>query len=87
MDETQLIRAADSNVEAFIELYRRHITRVYRYHMAYIGNAQDAAPKGNRSGIIDPIEIDGVAVFHAEFATAAEIDRAGARHCSVGTHK
>src|SRR5436190_5261366 len=42
MDETQLIRAADSNVEAFTELYRRHITRVYRYHMAYIGNAQDA---------------------------------------------
>lgn len=42
MDEIQLAREALSNIEAFAELYRRHVTRVYRYHMAHIGNTKDA---------------------------------------------
>jgi RNA polymerase sigma-70 factor, ECF subfamily len=42
MDETQLIRDADSNFEAFAELYRTNITRVYRYHMVHVGNANAA---------------------------------------------
>lgn len=42
MDETQLAREAVANVEAFAELYRRHVTRVYRYHMAHTGNVKDA---------------------------------------------
>ena len=42
MDEIQLARDAVSNVNAFAELYRLHITRVYRYHMAHIGNVKDA---------------------------------------------
>ena len=41
-DEIKLARAAVSNVDAFAELYRRHITRVYRYHMAHTGNTKDA---------------------------------------------
>jgi len=42
MDEIHLAREARSNTEAFAELYRRHVTRVYRYHMAHTGNVKDA---------------------------------------------
>jgi RNA polymerase sigma-70 factor, ECF subfamily len=42
IDETDLTRQAISSVDAFAELYRRHVTRVYRYHMARAGNVQDA---------------------------------------------
>ena len=42
MDEIQLARDAVTNVNAFAELYRLHVTRVYRYHMAHIGNVKDA---------------------------------------------
>jgi RNA polymerase sigma-70 factor (ECF subfamily) len=42
MDEIQLAREARTDAEAFAELYRRHVTRVYRYHMAHTGNVKDA---------------------------------------------
>ncbi len=41
-DETDLARQATSDVDAFAELYHRHITRVYRYHIAHTGNVKDA---------------------------------------------
>ncbi len=41
-DETDLAQQAISNVDAFAELYHRHMTRVYRYHMAHVGNVKDA---------------------------------------------
>jgi RNA polymerase sigma-70 factor (ECF subfamily) len=41
-DEIDLARHAVTDVEAFAELYRRHLTRVYRYHMAHVGNVKDA---------------------------------------------
>ena len=41
-DETDLARQALRDVEAFAELYRRNLTRVYRYHMAHTGNTRDA---------------------------------------------
>jgi RNA polymerase sigma factor (sigma-70 family) len=41
-DESDLVRQAFQDVEAFAELYRRNLTRVYRYHMAHVGNARDA---------------------------------------------
>ncbi len=41
-DEIDLAREAGVNAEAFGELYRRHVTRVYRYHMAHTGNVKDA---------------------------------------------
>ncbi len=41
-DETDLARQATTDVEAFAELYHRHITRVYRYHIAHTGNVKDA---------------------------------------------
>ena len=42
MDEIQLARDAVSNIDAFSELYRLHVTRVYRYHIAHTGNTKDA---------------------------------------------
>ncbi|MBI3173872.1 MAG: RNA polymerase sigma factor [Chloroflexi bacterium] len=41
-DEVRLARQAISSAEAFAELYRRHVTRVYRYHMAHTGNVKDS---------------------------------------------
>jgi len=41
-DDLQLAHQARADAEAFAELYRRHVTRVYRYHMAHTGNVKDA---------------------------------------------
>jgi len=41
-DETSLAREAAVNADAFAELYRRHVTRIYRYHAAHTGNVKDA---------------------------------------------
>jgi RNA polymerase sigma-70 factor (ECF subfamily) len=41
-DEVDLAHQARTDAEAFGELYRRHVTRVYRYHMAHTGNVKDA---------------------------------------------
>ena len=42
IDETDLARKAIASAAAFAELYRRHLTRVYRYHVAHTGNVKDA---------------------------------------------
>ena len=42
LDEIRLARNALTDTSAFAELYRRHVTRVYRYHAAHTGNAKDA---------------------------------------------
>lgn len=42
LDDLQLARLALQEADAFAELYRRHLTRVYRYHAAHVGNAKDA---------------------------------------------
>ena len=41
-DETELSQRAIRDVDAFAELYRRHMTRVYRYHIVHVGNVKDA---------------------------------------------
>jgi len=41
-DETDLAQRAVRDVDAFAELYRRHMIRVYRYHIAHVGNVKDA---------------------------------------------
>ena len=40
--EVDLAQRAITDIEAFAELYRRHLTRVYRYLAAHVGNAKDA---------------------------------------------
>ena len=41
-DEAKLARQAVTDIDAFAELYRRHLDRVYRYHVAHTGNWKDA---------------------------------------------
>src|SRR5919106_2166514 len=41
-EESGLAELAITDIEAFAELYRRHLTRVYRYHAAHVGNPKDA---------------------------------------------
>lgn len=41
-DEIDLAHHALTDVDAFAELYHRHIMRVYRYHVAHTGNIKDA---------------------------------------------
>ncbi len=42
VDDTQLAAQARTDAGAFAELYRRHVSRVYRYHVAHTGNVKDA---------------------------------------------
>lgn len=42
MDDAQLALQARTDSEAFAELYRRHVTSVYRYHRAHTDNERDA---------------------------------------------
>ena len=41
-DDVHLAHQARTDAEAFAELYRRHVTSVYRYHMAHTGDVKDA---------------------------------------------
>ncbi|MBI4760021.1 MAG: RNA polymerase sigma factor [Chloroflexota bacterium] len=40
--DEHLAQQARSDKAAFAELYRRHVTRVYRYHLVRTGNVRDA---------------------------------------------
>jgi RNA polymerase sigma-70 factor (ECF subfamily) len=42
LDDLQLAQQAHADADAFAELYHRHLTCVYRYHMAHVGNVKDA---------------------------------------------
>jgi len=41
-DEDLLVKNAQKNPEAFAELYRRYVQRVYRYHIIRTGSVEDA---------------------------------------------
>jgi len=42
LDDAHLAQQAPADPEAFAELYRRHVTSVYRYHRAHTDNDKDA---------------------------------------------
>jgi RNA polymerase sigma-70 factor (ECF subfamily) len=42
VNDEELAAQARAKPEAFAELYRRHVARVYRYHLAHTGNVKDA---------------------------------------------
>jgi RNA polymerase sigma-70 factor (ECF subfamily) len=70
MDETQLVREAIANTEAFTELYQRHVTRVYRYHMAHTGNAKDAEDLTSQTWMA---ALEGIRTFRGTGSFAAWI--------------
>lgn len=42
VDDIQLADMSRTDSNAFAELYQRHVTPIYRYHMAHTGNVKDA---------------------------------------------
>ena len=68
MDEIQLAREARVNAEAFAELYHRHVTRVYRYHMAHTGNVKDAEDLTSQTFMA---ALEGIASFRGDGVFAA----------------
>jgi RNA polymerase sigma-70 factor, ECF subfamily len=67
-DETHLVRQALTDIDAFAELYRRHLTRVYRYHMAHTGNVKDAEDLTSQTFIA---ALEGIASFRGTGSFAA----------------
>src|SRR5512133_2279387 len=67
-DEVNLAHEACANAEAFGELYRRHVTRVYRYHMAHTGNIKDAEDLTSQTFMA---ALEGIHSFHGSGSFAA----------------
>ena len=42
MDDAHLAQHARTDSQAFAELYRRHVSSIYRYHLAHTGEIKDA---------------------------------------------
>jgi len=70
MDEIQLAREAISSVDAFAELYRRHVTRVYRYHIVHTGNLKDAEDLTSQTFIA---ALEGIRAFRGNSSFGAWI--------------
>lgn len=69
-DEMDLARHAITDAEAFAELYHRHITRVYRYHIAHTGNVKDAEDLTSQTFIA---ALEGIRTFRGTGSFAAWI--------------
>ena len=69
-DETDLAKQALHDIEAFAELYRRNLTRVYRYHMAHTGNPKDAEDLTSQTFIA---ALEGIRTFRGSGSFAAWI--------------
>jgi len=69
-DERDLAQLATTDIEAFAELYRRHLTRVYRYHVAHVGNVKDAEDLTSQTFIA---ALEGVRSFRGSGSFAAWI--------------
>jgi len=68
LDEEDLARKAITDADAFAELYRQHVTRVYRYHMAHIGNVKDAEDLTSQTFMA---AMEGIRSFRGEGSFAA----------------
>ena len=69
-DELQLAREAISNIDAFTELYRRHINRVFRYHIVHTGNLKDAEDLTSQTFLA---AMEGIRSFRGSSSFAAWI--------------
>ena len=70
MDEIELAREAASNIDAFTELYRRHITRVFRYHIVHTGDLKDAEDLTSQTFLA---AMEGIRSFRGSSSFAAWI--------------
>lgn len=69
-EEMRLARQAAQEAEAFAELYRRHVTRVYRYHLAHSGNVKDAEDLTSQTFLA---ALEGIRSFRGDGSFAAWI--------------
>jgi RNA polymerase sigma-70 factor (ECF subfamily) len=67
-DEEALARQALNDPGAFAELYRRHVTQVYRYHLVHTGNNGDAEDLTSQTFMA---ALDGLRHFRASGSFAA----------------
>jgi RNA polymerase sigma-70 factor (ECF subfamily) len=70
LDEDDLVRKAAGDTDAFAELYRTHVTRVYRYFMAHLGNVKDAEDLTSQTFIG---ALEGIRSFRGDGSFAAWI--------------
>ena len=70
LDEEDLARRSVNDADAFAELYRLHVTRVYRYFMAHIGNVKDAEDLTSQTFMA---AMEGIRSFRGEGSFAAWI--------------
>ncbi|HEY3473436.1 MAG TPA: RNA polymerase sigma factor [Anaerolineales bacterium] len=68
--DVELARQAVTDIEAFAELYRRHLTRVYRYHAAHVGSVKDAEDLTSQTFIA---ALEGIHSFRGTGSFAAWI--------------
>ena len=68
LDEEDLARRSITDADAFAELYRQHVTRVYRYFMAHIGNVKDAEDLTSQTFMS---AMEGIASFRGDGSFAA----------------
>ncbi len=68
MDDETLAQQAKKDVEAFAELYRRNVSRVYRYHLAHCGNVADAEDLTSQTFLA---VLDGIQTYRASGVFAA----------------
>jgi RNA polymerase sigma-70 factor (ECF subfamily) len=69
-DDAVLAQQARIDGDAFAELYSRHVTRVYRYHMAHTGNVKDAEDLTSQTFIA---AMEGIRSFRGDGSFAAWI--------------
>jgi len=68
MDDTELVIQASTSADAFAELYRRHVTRVYRYHLVHTGSVGDAEDLTSQTFIA---ALEGLHTYRNEGSFAA----------------
>jgi RNA polymerase sigma-70 factor, ECF subfamily len=68
--EVDLAQRAITDIEAFAELYRRHLTRVYRYFVAHVGNTTDAEDLTSQTFLA---ALEGISSFRGRGSFAAWI--------------
>ncbi|RJP52199.1 MAG: RNA polymerase sigma factor [Anaerolineaceae bacterium] len=66
--DEQLAQQAHINKNAFAELYHRHVTRVYRYHLARTGNIHDAEDLTSQTFLA---ALEGIRSFRGDGSFAA----------------
>jgi RNA polymerase sigma-70 factor (ECF subfamily) len=75
-DDAHLAHQARADADAFAELYRRHVARVFRYHLAHTGSTKDAEDLTSQTFIA---ALEGIHSFRGSGSFAAWVMGIAAR--------